>query len=533
MSPATVDLRELVEALTRPAAYPFPVADIEVRQTHISIVFLAGPYVYKVKKPVHFDFLDCRTLEKRRHFCDEEVRLNRRLAAEVYLGVVPITAAACGLLMEGAGEAIEWAVKMQRLPEAATLRECVRRGAADTELAERLGWRIAAFHREVPAPPDGARYSSFEAVARNLRDIFAQSAHQVGQTVSSVVHEQTRTLVEAELLRRGALIETRSARGMTRANHGDLRLEHVYYFPDRPPPADLLAIDCIEFNERYRFTDPVADVAFLVMDFARHDRRDLGGAFADAYFRAADDAEGRSLLPLYTAYRATVRGLVDGLTQEEKEVPIPARQTALASARAYWLLALGELEAPLLRPALILLGGLPGSGKSTLARALAPRAGFHVLRSDVIRKELAGLPPEQPAPPSEDAGLYSAAWAQDTYAELLRRAEALLWNGQRVLIDASSQAEWQRLLFVQAAQRWGVAMLFLHCQAAPAIIQLRLQKRQGDASDADWSVYQLASAAWEAPSAATLRITHTLQAEGPIEEMTSQALLLLGAAGLV
>ena len=173
---------------------------------------------------------------------------------------------------------------------------------------------------------------------------------------------------------------------MPRDTHGDLHLDHVYLFPDRAPPADLVIIDCIEFNERFRFADPVADMAFLVMDLAFHGRRDLARAFADAYFRASGDEEGRALLPFYTAYRAAVRGKVEGMELAEREVPEAERAAALVRARAHWLLALGELEEPGRRPCLVLVGGLPGTGKSTLARGLAEQAGFTVIRSDLVRR---------------------------------------------------------------------------------------------------------------------------------------------------
>src|SRR5262249_40147182 len=172
--------------------------------------------------------------------------------------------------------------------------------------------------------------------------------------------------------------------------HGDLHLDHVYYFPKRMPPDDLVIVDCIEFNERFRFVDPVADMAFPFMDLAFWGRRDLASAFAAAYFQGSGDEEGRALLPLYTGYRATVRGAVEGILQTEKEVPDVERAAALARSRAHWLLALAELEEPDRRPCLVLVAGLPGTGKSVLARGLSQHAGFQVIRSDTVRKEIAG-----------------------------------------------------------------------------------------------------------------------------------------------
>src|SRR5262249_55918449 len=192
----------------------------------------------------------------------------------------------------------------------------------------------------------------FAVVARNARENFEQAAAQVGATISRAVFDRLRALTEDALARLRPVIEARAARGVPCDTHGDLHLDHVYLFPDRPPPGDLVVIDCIEFNERFRFADPVADMAFLVMDLAFRGRRDLARAFAAEYFRAAGGAEGRALLPFYTAYRAAVRGKVEGFELTEKEVPQAERAGALARARAHWLLALTELEEPNRRPCL-------------------------------------------------------------------------------------------------------------------------------------------------------------------------------------
>ncbi len=523
-----MDLPRLIEALSQPAAYPFPVGAVEVRQTHISAVFLAGPYAYKVKKPVNPSFLDFSTLERRLHYCREEVRLNRRLAPQVYLGVVPVVRAGQGLQFEGEGEAVEWAVKMQRLPDEATLHERLRRGEVGVERVEALARRIASFHREAEANERIAAFGRFEAVARIVLDIFAQAAPQVGTTVSVAVFGRVKALAEEALGRLRPLIEARAARDC----HGDLHLDHVYYFPDRGPPADLVIIDCIEFNERFRFIDPVADMAFPAMDLAFHGRRDLGRTFVDAYFRASGDEEGRALLPLYTAYRATVRGLVEGLELAEREVPEAERAAALERARAHWLLALTELEEPGRKPCLLLVMGLPGIGKSRLARGLAERAGFSVVRSDEVRKELAGLPGQGQMPPELRESLYTRAWNERTYAECLNRAGRLLFEGRRVLVDATFREEQKRQTFLKAAARWGVPSGILLCQAEPETVRQRLENRERDASDADWSVYLQLAASWEDPGAVAGQALHPISTEGGPEQALSRALEALRQSGL-
>jgi len=341
-----MELAPLIEALSDAAAYPHGVEKVEVRHTHISIVFLAGPYAYKVKKPVNLGFLDFSDLDKRRHFCEEEVRLNRRLAPRVYLGAAPITRTATGVKVEGGGEVVEWAVKMERLPEAAALEKRLQRGEVGVELVEALARKVATFHARAAGGAHVSAFGRFAVVAGNARENLDQVAPQVGTTLSQAVFERLRALTEETLARLRPLIESRAARGTPRDTHGDMHLDHVYLFPERRPPDDLVIIDCIEFNERFRFADPVADMAFLVMDLVFHGRRDLARAFAEEYFRASGDEEGRALLPFYTAYRAAIRAKVLGFELLEKEIPEAERVAAAAKARAHWLLALGELEAP-------------------------------------------------------------------------------------------------------------------------------------------------------------------------------------------
>ncbi len=519
-----MELKHLIEACSRPDAYPVPPRRVEVRQTHISVVFLAGDLVWKVKKPVRLEFLDYSTLAKRRHYSEEEVRLNRRLAPDVYLGVVPITQNPDGVRVGGDGEVVEWAVQMRRLPDEATLAARLARDEVPAATAEELARRVAAFHRRADGGPHIAAFGRFDVVAANARENLVQAERRVGVTLSAAVLDRLRARTEQALTHLRPLVEARAERGVPRDTHGDLRLEHLYLFPERPPPGDVVIVDCIEFNERFRFADPVADMAFLAMDLAAQGRRDLAAAFVEEYLRASGDEEGRALVPFYTAYRSAVRAKVRAIVLDEPEVPPPQRDAALEKARGHWLLALGELEEPGRRPCLVLVGGLPGSGKSTLSRGLAERAGFEWVRSDVVRKELAGVSGSSGRAGGE---IYSPEWTERTYRACLERAGRLLFEGGRVVVDATFREERRRRDFMEMAARWSVPALFFACQSSPKIVRERLLKRRGDVSDADWSVYQEMATSWEVPGPSTARVQRIVDTGGGREEALRQALAVL------
>ncbi len=486
----------LIAALSRPGAYPHPVDRVVVHQTHISAVFLAGAHVYKIKKPVDLGFLDFSTLERRRRFCREEVRLNRRLAPGVYRGVVQVVRTPDGLRIGGDGEPVEWAVWMDRLPDDATLLRRLGRGAVGPGELRLLARRLARFHREADAGPRVARYARWDVVASNARDNLVAARQQVGHAVEQPVVDRLSAHTERLLASLRDRIEARAAGGVARDTHGDLHLDHVYRFPDRSEPDDWVIVDCIEFNERFRCADPVADIAFLAMDLRYRGRPDLAGAFSDAYLGEAADPGGADLLPLYASYRAAVRAKVDGIASRETEIPRRQRAELLGSARAHWLLALALAAPPGDRPAVVAVAGLPGTGKSTVARHLARSHGFQVLSSDRVRKELAGLGPEDRAgaPPGE--GLYTPERTASTYDALFGRAARAVLRGGRVVIDATFSDEGHRSRLADLALELGVPSAVLVCTAADDVALARIAARQGDASDADAAVYRHLAVRW-------------------------------------
>ncbi|MFO0863766.1 MAG: AAA family ATPase [Gemmataceae bacterium] len=401
-------------ASANPVHFPYATTSVEVVQTHISIVFLAPPFVYKVKKPVSLGFLDFSTLEKRRHFCEQEVTLNRRLASDVYVGVVPVVADGGGIRFEGEGEPIEWAVKMRWLDEEHSLKCIVERDEAVDELIDSLARRIAEFHRHAETNEHIVSFGSLDIVSGNVRENFEQCLSHIGQTVSWSVFDRVRACSDRLMIRRRQQIVDRAKRGVPRDTHGDLRLDHVYFLPE-----GIAIIDCIEFNERFRYADPVADIAFLTMDLAWAGRRDLANRLADAYFAASGDEEGRPLLAAYEGYRAAVRAKVNGIQFFEDGISTERKDRAKQRALGHWLLALSLMEEPNRRPGVLLIGGLPGTGKSTLARTLAEKHGFQLLRSDVVRKELAGIAESKSTSVGVGQGIYDAEWNERTYQELL------------------------------------------------------------------------------------------------------------------
>jgi len=476
---------DLLASLLDPRSYRHAPAEVTLVQTHISCVFLAGSEVFKVKKAVRFSFLDFSTLERRRHFCEEEVRLNRRLAPGVYVGVVPITRHGHGYRVDGSGEPVEYAVHMRRLPADRLLRVVVERGEAEPQLIRRIAEKMAAFHATADAGPEIAAGGDPAEMARILEENFANLAPFAAALESEAALEDLRLLVTSALARLAPRLRARQAAGRIRDCHGDLRPDHICCTRDLP------IFDCIEFNPRFRHCDVASEMAFLAMELAFLGAPALSRALIDAYVAASGDTELAAVLPIFHAYRAQVRAMVAALTSAEPEVEVQARARALEEARRY--LALAERDAWAAHaPLLIVVAGVSGTGKSTLAGALAARSGLRWMRSDVMRKRLAGLDPlARPATPAQTAALYSHARSAELYAALAAAAGDLARAGSGAILDATFLRRADRDELRAAAERGKARLFWIECQASAATIRARLEQRAArsdDPSDATWDV---------------------------------------------
>lgn len=523
----SLDAERLVRELQRGEAYGRPGLEVGFLQTHISRLFFAGERVYKIKKPVELGFLDFSTLELRRQVCEEEVRLNRRLAPQVYLGVVPVTEAGDGTLrVGGEGPALEWAVEMVRLPEHGMLSNLLDRGEIDNEPMNALAELLARFHAEAPTGEGVDEHGSVRAVTFNVEENFAQlepfvdaAASGAGPPVNVISRRQHDFLAERArtfLEQRGALFEARLQAGRIREGHGDLHAGNVCFAEE-----GVVAYDCIEFNRRFRCADVACDLAFLTMDLDRRGYPGFSKYLERRYAAAAEDEELTELSGFYKQYRAVVRAKVAAMTASDPAVQQEAREELRRGARSYVQLAVGY-DLP---PALILMCGLPASGKSWSAQALAQVLRAPVLHSDVRRKVLGGIARTTRVQDGYGAGLYSQAAKQRTYDSLLEDAMERLGAGHTVILDATFSTRAFREPFAQAARREGFPLLVAHVSARDELVRERLEARAKDphaVSDANLEVYLKARASFEPPDELPARnVARLTSGEGAHEDQLS------------
>jgi len=490
-SPHGAAFTELLAALSQPACYPHHPDHVEMMQTHISVVFLAGAEVYKLKKPVRFSFLDYSTLSLREHFCHEEVRLNHRLAPTVYLGVVPVLRVGNEYRVREAinmkdATVVEYLVRMRRLPPERTLDSLLAAGHITKDDIHALAKRLVHFH-QTAATKDAAECGAPELIWQALADNFRETAPFVGHTITQQQYSLIQDFSRQFFSEHQELFKQRIAQDRVREGHGDLRCDHVYFLDQ-----GITMIDCIEFSPRLRTCDIASELAFLAMDLELHGAPTVANELIRTYAEQAKDVDLFSLLPFYQCYRAYVRGKVESLKSREAEIPQAEQEQARMRARQVFRLAARYARGKPI-PALIIVCGHIGTGKSTVARLLSAYTGFPVLNSDVIRKRLAGLLPTDRATTAHGNGIYSEASTRQTYAALRTRAEEGLRAGHGVIIDATYKRREDRQAILELGQRMNVPVLFVECRARSTEIERRLRERtqrNDSASDATVEIAQ-------------------------------------------
>lgn len=483
----------LIDALRRPESYPHPVDRIELIETHISWLFLTGRYVYKLKKPVDLGFVDFSTLERRRHFCEEELRLNRRLAPSLYLDVLPIAGTAEHPRIGGPGEPIEYAVQMRQFPQADLLDRRLHDGRLTPAHVDAVADIAAAFHRDVlTADPQGGFGTPAAVLAPALENFDQIEARLSGNGVHLRL-AALRRWTQAEHGRLAGTFAARLAAGCVRECHGDMHLGNMALVEGRPT-----IFDCIEFNPSLRWIDVASECAFTVMDFAARGHAGLGWRFLNRYLEGTGDYAALAVLPWYLVYRAMVRAKVDCIRACDPELA-PDRATGewqdfLARVE------LAERYAAARRPLLAITCGPSGSGKTHATQFVLERIGAIRIRSDVERKRLHGLEAAAPSGSGAGTGIYSAEATRRTFERLATLACALLQAGHCVLVDATFLTQAARRQFRDIAQAAGAGYVIIACSAPPDVATRRIEQRRReaiDASEADRTIYERQQQAFE------------------------------------
>jgi aminoglycoside phosphotransferase family enzyme/predicted kinase len=476
--------RALVEGLRSPRAFPHPVGFVQRVETHISFVLLAGEHAYKLRKPVRLPFLDFSTLEARRRDCEEELRLDRRTAPQLYLGVVPITGTIDAPRVGGSGPVLDYAVHMRRFDDEALLDRRAEAGRLTGAQVDSLAYAVAAFHgaaaraaaRDELGTPERALADALD----NLHDI--ESRERDGKARESLARLREWTLAEHHAL--APFMAQRRGGGFVRECHGDLHLGNVVLLEGVPVP-----FDCVEFAPHLRWIDVMSEVAFTVMDLHRHGLPGLAARFLDGYLERTGDYPGLPLLRFYTVYRAMVRAKVASI-RAEQEAAQPRRR-AQARAELAASLALAHRLAHRERPALVLMHGFSGSGKTVVSQALLETLVAVRVRSDVERKRRHGLAARERSRSSLGGGLYASREDRLTYARLAEVASRALGAGYPAIVDATFLRRSDRDAFRALASTAGASFTIADCVAPEAVLRERIARRAaaaGDASEADAAV---------------------------------------------
>ncbi|MFW2441027.1 MAG: AAA family ATPase [Arenicellales bacterium] len=485
-------MTKLINALLNPSLYDHAVDQIELVETHISWVLLTGDFAYKIKKPVNFGFLDFSSLEKRRHYCEEELRLNRRFAPELYLDVITITGTEDQPAVKGTGEVLEYAVKMKQFPPESLLSTLLDCGDLREIHMDWLAQVIAGFHLQADIAEAESKFGTLEAVAQPVSENFRQIRHQIQDPDILLQLASIEKWSTDAFNRLQPEFRKRKLEGYIRECHGDLHLGNIILLNEK-----VIPFDCLEFNENLRWIDVLSEIAFLVMDLDDHQRPDLSRRLLNSYLEQTGDYRNLALLQYYMVYRAMVRAKVNALRLNQDGLDQQEIDSVLKDCRNY--ITLGNLYITDRKPVLIITHGFSGSGKTTISQYILQALPVIRIRSDVERKRLhreqgsdgSGDENNRSGQSAVNEGIYTRESSGMTYDHLQMLAEDIILAGMSVIVDAAFLQNVQRQKFSQLAVMLDVPFRIIDCHAEHSILEQRISERQkygSDASDATLDV---------------------------------------------
>jgi aminoglycoside phosphotransferase family enzyme/predicted kinase len=501
----------LIQALTDRSVYEHPTTEITVLQTHISWVVLTGPYAYKIKKPVNFGFVDFSTLAKRHFFCQEELRLNRRLAPQLYLEVVAMYGTPARPHFHAGGAPIEYAVKMVQFAQDTLLSHLIDTGQLHGEHIDALAHQVSAFHARIATAEPLSRFGTLERISQPVQENFQHLFDAIDDPIRQAHTRELEGWCQRTFAARCSDFIARKRDGFVRECHGDMHLGNMILLDGA-----VVIFDCIEFNEDLRWIDVASDVAFLIMDLEDRGRPDLAHRFLNGYLEATGDYGLLGLLPFSLTYRATVRAKVAGIRLRQSDVPPEEAEHVRQAFGSYLDLATRYTRPS--RPRLVITHGVSGSGKTYSTQRLVEATGAIRIRSDVERKRLYGLAPVERSTGHSALNLYTPDTTQRTYERLAQHAARAVQAGYTAIVDATFLTRAQRDAFRRLAAQLGVPFTILAFHAHPETLQRRVVHRStqaDDASDADLAVLHRQLAALEPLTDAEQGSTVTVDTAAP------------------
>lgn len=460
----------LIKNLLSNSLYKHPVSQPRLIETHVSWVILTGKYAYKIKKPVNFGFLDFSTLEKRKHFCEEELRLGQQFASEIYLAIEPITGTLNHPQINGTGPILEYAIKMLEFPQENLLSTILKQGGLTENIIDQLSRLIALFHKKTPVAEKKSRFGQPEEVHAPTKQNFEQIAALLTKAADINQLKRLQVWSEQQFNQLQLLLRSRKEQGFIRDCHGDLHLANIIFYKNKP-----ILFDRLEFNEDLRWTDVIADLAFLVMDLTEKKQVAFAHQLVNTYLHYTEDYEGLTLLPYYLAYRAVVRAKIALFRLKQEK--LGKKEKKEIQNDYYNFINLAESYTLPTKPSLIITHGFAGSGKTTVAKECVKYCGAIQLNSDVIRKHLFGIPLHSRSNSDLNSGIYATEATKETYRKLANLAEIIIKAGFTVLVDATFLQFSQRTCFYSLAKKLKIPFYILHCQVNNAEIEQRIKNR--------------------------------------------------------